>query len=79
VGWATVPAALWRPAGVLPRCVRADRTLVGSRSRCGVRSGHTAVMHRESAVPTTTLAAGEAIGASAMTAVLLALSLLLLL
>ena len=36
-------------------------------------------MHRVPAVPTTTLAAGEAIGASAVTAVLLALSLLLLL
>jgi hypothetical protein len=36
-------------------------------------------MHRVPAVPTTTLAAGEVIGASAVTAVLLALSLLLLL
>jgi hypothetical protein len=36
-------------------------------------------MHRESTVPTTVLASGEAIGASAVTVVLLALSLLLLL
>jgi hypothetical protein len=36
-------------------------------------------MHRVPAVPTTALAAGEAFGASAVTAVLLALSLLLLL
>ena len=59
--------------------LRAQRTLAPLRSRRDPRGGHTASMHREPAVLTAAPTTGGVIGASAVTAVLLALSLLLLL
>ena len=76
---ATVPPGPVRPVRTTARQTRAQRTLGPVRSRRPLRCGHTATMHREPAVPTALPTAGGDVVVVAVTAVLLALSLLLLL